>query len=77
MAILVIAAGQKREPEPEIAGDYAVADGRACLGAGIQVAQSGRFIRLGNAQGTLGGEMQEGSEHMNPGGSHNRSGHSG
>ncbi|WP_327346319.1 hypothetical protein [Streptomyces europaeiscabiei] len=28
-------------------------------------------------QGTLGGEMQEGSEHMNPGGSHNRSGHSG
>ena len=27
-------------------------------------------------QGTLGGEMQEGSEHMNPGGSHNSS-HSG
>ncbi|WP_200303575.1 hypothetical protein [Streptomyces adelaidensis] len=29
-------------------------------------------------QGSLGGEMQEGSEHMNPGGSHNNSGsHSG
>ncbi|MEV5353247.1 hypothetical protein [Streptomyces sp. NPDC052693] len=28
-------------------------------------------------QGTLGGTMEEGSEHMNPGGSHNRSGHHG
>ncbi|MFF6784759.1 hypothetical protein [Streptomyces sp. NPDC012510] len=28
-------------------------------------------------QGTLGGEMQEGSEHMNPGGSHNNGNHSG
>ncbi|WLW55614.1 hypothetical protein [Streptomyces sp. YU58] len=25
-------------------------------------------------QGTLGGDMEEGSEHMNPGGSHNKSG---
>ncbi|WP_309096282.1 hypothetical protein [Streptomyces sp.] len=28
-------------------------------------------------QGTLGGTMEEGSEHMNPGGSHNRGGHHG
>ncbi|MEU3886910.1 hypothetical protein [Streptomyces sp. NPDC029041] len=28
-------------------------------------------------QGTLGGTMEEGSEHMNPGGSHNKNGHSG
>ncbi|MFJ5994236.1 hypothetical protein [Streptomyces sp. NPDC092370] len=28
-------------------------------------------------QGTLGGTMEEGSEHMNPGGSHNSSGHDG
>lgn len=28
-------------------------------------------------QATLGGEMQEGSEHMNPGGSHNNGSHSG
>ena len=28
-------------------------------------------------QDTLGGDMQEGSEHMNPGGSHNRGGHDG
>ncbi|MFI5554983.1 hypothetical protein [Streptomyces sp. NPDC051738] len=28
-------------------------------------------------QGTLGGDMQEGSEHMNPGGSHNRGSHDG
>ncbi|MET9757498.1 hypothetical protein ABZ016_00335 [Streptomyces sp. NPDC006372] len=26
-------------------------------------------------QGTLGGTMEEGSEHMNPGGSHNKGGH--
>ncbi|MFF5367714.1 hypothetical protein [Streptomyces sp. NPDC013187] len=28
-------------------------------------------------QGTLGGTMEEGSEHMNPGGSHNKGGHGG
>ncbi|MGP4051103.1 hypothetical protein [Streptomyces sp. 2A115] len=28
-------------------------------------------------RGRLGGIMEEGSEHMNPGGSHNKSGHSG
>ncbi|CAL9430725.1 hypothetical protein [Streptomyces sp. NPDC057838] len=28
-------------------------------------------------QGTLGGTMEEGSEHMNPGGSHNKGGHHG
>ncbi|MBX9362375.1 hypothetical protein ACF09Y_10700 [Streptomyces massasporeus] len=28
-------------------------------------------------QGTLGGTMEEGSEHMNPGGSHNKNGHDG
>ncbi|MFF7485074.1 hypothetical protein ACH4MW_09280 [Streptomyces luteogriseus] len=28
-------------------------------------------------QGTLGGRMEEGSEHMNPGGSHNKNGHDG
>ncbi|MEG8275873.1 hypothetical protein [Streptomyces sp. AHA2] len=28
-------------------------------------------------QGTLGGTMEEGSAHMNPGGSHNRGGHHG
>ncbi|MGK5692561.1 hypothetical protein ACSNOJ_06530 [Streptomyces sp. URMC 128] len=28
-------------------------------------------------QGTLGGTMEEGSEHMNPGGSHNKGGHDG
>ncbi|MER7488997.1 hypothetical protein ABTY20_24420 [Streptomyces sp. NPDC126497] len=28
-------------------------------------------------RGTLGGTMEEGSEHMNPGGSHNRGGHHG
>jgi hypothetical protein len=28
-------------------------------------------------QGTIGGTMEEGSEHMNPGGSHNKGGHDG
>ncbi|MFJ7334668.1 hypothetical protein ACIQU3_28195 [Streptomyces sp. NPDC101110] len=28
-------------------------------------------------QGALGGTMEEGSEHMNPGGSHNKNGHGG
>ena len=37
----------------------------------------GKEKTVNGLQGTLGGEMQEGSEHMNPGGSHNRSGHSG
>ena len=57
-SVAVIAAGQERTPEPEVAGDYAVVDGRSCLGAAVQVAQSGRFIRFGNAQGTLGGELE-------------------
>lgn len=34
----------------------------------------GKEATVSGLQGTLGGEVQEGSEHMNPGGSHNKSG---
>ncbi|WP_031110574.1 hypothetical protein [Streptomyces sp. NRRL S-146] len=37
----------------------------------------GRQKTVTSLQGTLGGTMEEGSKHMNPGGSHNKNGHDG
>ncbi|MFE9770343.1 hypothetical protein ACFYOV_01390 [Streptomyces sp. NPDC005931] len=40
----------------------------------VAVGQEKTVVRL---RSTLGGTLEEGSEHMNPGGSHNRGGHGG
>jgi Kef-type K+ transport system membrane component KefB/nucleotide-binding universal stress UspA family protein len=58
VSIVVIAAGQKRNPQHEVAGGYSVRAGRACLGESMQLLQSGRFVRIRNAQDTLGGELE-------------------
>ena len=57
VSVVVIAAGEDREPQPAVAGGYAVIDGQACLGQAIQLSQSGRFIGLGDAEEKLGGEL--------------------
>jgi Kef-type K+ transport system membrane component KefB len=57
VSVVVIAAGEDREPQPAVAGGYAVIDGQACLGRAIQLSQSGRFIGLGDAEEKLGGEL--------------------
>ena len=58
VAVVVIAAGEEREPQPAIAGGYAVIDGEACLGPAIQLSQSGQFISLASAEEKLGGELE-------------------
>ena len=54
---IVIAAGSGKHAEPNIAGGYTVSGGSACLSPKLAVAQSGRFISLANAQGTVGGDL--------------------
>jgi Kef-type K+ transport system membrane component KefB len=58
VSVLVIADGEQREPEHDVAGGYAVLDGQDCLGHSFELSQSGRFIGLGSAAGTLGGELE-------------------
>jgi len=55
--VLSIAAGEKREPETEIAGGYALAEPDACLGAGFDLRQSGRFVNLGSDEASLAGQL--------------------
>jgi hypothetical protein len=58
VAAIVVAAGEERRPQTSIAGGYAVRAGEDCLGPTIQLAQSGRFVGLSNADRTLGGELE-------------------
>src|SRR3954468_10687822 len=53
----MIAAGQDREPQPEIAGGYEVAAGSSCMGQRFDLKQSGRFVDVQNGTGTLGGAL--------------------
>ncbi len=42
---------------PVIAGGYAVSSGQSCLGTAIQLAQSGKYVTLSNAQSSVSGEL--------------------
>ena len=56
--VLVISAGEDRSPQPSIAGGYDTQGANACLGARFDVKQSGEFVNLDNAKGTLGGKLE-------------------
>jgi Kef-type K+ transport system membrane component KefB len=48
---LLILAGDDLEPQPEIAGRYAVSAGASCLGPDVDVQQSGSFVRVTRPDG--------------------------
>ncbi len=50
--------GTTKHAQPQIAGGYDVSAASACLGRKIELAQSGRFVTLSNAQSTLGGALR-------------------
>ena len=53
----VFSTGTTKHAQPQIAGGYDVSAAGACLGAKIELAQSGRFVTISNAQSTLGGAL--------------------
>ena len=46
------------QPQPAIAGGYDIQGENACLGPKFDVKQSGQFVNLDNAKGTLGGKLE-------------------
>jgi len=54
----VIAAGHDREAQQPIGGGYDVVGDNACLGAKFDVKQSGQFVNLTNADGSLRGRLE-------------------
>lgn len=48
---VVLGTGHDREPEPEVAGTYAISPPSACLGAAVEVKQSGQFLTIGTPDG--------------------------
>ena len=53
----VIAAGSGKHGAPTLAGGYDVSAGTACVGAKVNLAQSGEFVTISNTQGTVGGDL--------------------
>jgi Kef-type K+ transport system membrane component KefB len=58
VAIVCISAGQDLEPEPPIAGGYDLARPDPCLGTTFDLRQSGEFVNIENADGSLGGSLR-------------------
>jgi Kef-type K+ transport system membrane component KefB len=56
--VLVTAEGEDLNPQPSMAGGYDTIGTNACLGAKFDVKQSGQFVNLDNAKGTLGGRLE-------------------
>ncbi len=54
---VVIAAGHGKHAEPAIAGGYRVSIGIPCLSPKLEVAQSGQYVSISNAQSTVGGAL--------------------
>jgi Kef-type K+ transport system membrane component KefB len=58
VAIFVFASGATKHAQRQIAGGYDVSAATACLGPKIELAQSGRFVTISNAQSTLSGALK-------------------
>jgi len=54
----VISAGHDREAQEPISGGYDVTGESPCLGQKLDVKQSGRFVNLDNADGSLSGRLE-------------------
>lgn len=58
VVIFVFSSGTSRHAQKQIAGGYDVAAATACLGAKMELAQSGQFVTISNAQSTLSGSLK-------------------
>jgi Kef-type K+ transport system membrane component KefB len=58
VAVFVFTSGAGRHAQRQIAGGYDVSAASACLGAKIELTQSGRFVAISNAQSTLSGALK-------------------
>lgn len=58
VATVVFSAGRDLEAEPSVAGGYDLRDADGCLGASFDLRQSGEFVNVENADGTLGGSLR-------------------
>jgi Kef-type K+ transport system membrane component KefB len=57
VVVFVVVNGHHRHAQPAIAGGYDVSSSGTCLGSKLDVAQSGRFVSISNAQSTLSGAL--------------------
>jgi Kef-type K+ transport system membrane component KefB len=58
VSIIVVKAGEDRDPQPSIAGGYDIQGENACLGPKFDVKQSGQFVNLDNPKGTISGKLE-------------------
>src|ERR1700694_4695111 len=60
----VLAIGSGKHPATPIAGGYDLTAGTACLGAKVDVSQSGRYVGIDNAQSSIGGKLTLEGSHL-------------
>jgi Kef-type K+ transport system membrane component KefB len=58
ITLVLVLGSHNRHPQPAIAGGYTVATGSSCLGAELELAQSGEFVQLSNTAATLKGNLR-------------------
>jgi Kef-type K+ transport system membrane component KefB len=58
VAVFVFTSGAAKHAQKQIAGGYDVSAASVCLGPKIELAQSGRFVTISNAQSTLSGALK-------------------
>jgi Kef-type K+ transport system membrane component KefB len=58
VAIFVFTSGANKHAQKQIAGGYDVSTATTCLGAKIELAQSGQFVTVSNAESTLSGKLK-------------------
>jgi Kef-type K+ transport system membrane component KefB len=58
VAVFVFTSGANKHAQKQIAGGYDVSTATACLGAKIELAQSGQFVTISNAESTLSGKLK-------------------
>ncbi len=56
--VFVFSSGATKHAQPQIAGGYDVSSARVCLGAKMELAQSGEFVTISGAKSTLSGALR-------------------
>ncbi|MFI5003417.1 MAG: cation:proton antiporter [Solirubrobacterales bacterium] len=64
VAVFVFASGATKHAQRQIAGGYDVSAAAGCLGPKIELAQSGRFVTISNAESTLSGALKFVNGHL-------------
>jgi Kef-type K+ transport system membrane component KefB len=58
VVVFVFTSGTSKHAQKQIAGGYDVSAAATCLGAKMELAQSGQFVTISNAQSTLSGALK-------------------